>query len=168
MISEDYSNLFICVYMKPGRQATKFGDNDRAVAYLFPTFYIRRTILRYLTFIISYLFQYCSGLIPVLVSLQNYSSLFVVPSLPLYRRSLPFQWNEGTDESFLPAWKTMELSVQFHAQKGGAEIIPCLFTPSRLKKSTYKNRDKNHPVSFFHFVLSHINSSWSPKTNLMH
>ena len=47
------------------------------------------------------MFHYCSCLISVLVSLQNNSTLFVVRSLPLYGRSLPFQRNEITDEWFV-------------------------------------------------------------------
>ena len=53
------------------------------------------------------MFHYCSCLISVLVSLQNYSSLFVVWGLPetlvitLCGQVIPFQWNEGTNELFV-------------------------------------------------------------------
>ena len=53
------------------------------------------------------MFHYCSCLISVLVSLQNYFSLFVVLGLPemlvvtLCGQLIPFQWNEGTNEPFV-------------------------------------------------------------------
>ena len=91
------------------KQATKFGGNDRAVTPLFPYILSSNPLLPYFHYFF-FVFHYCFCLISVLVSLQNYSSLFVVTPvclyprhwlLPLCRRSLLFHWNEGTEESLI-------------------------------------------------------------------
>ena len=89
-------------------QATKFGGDDQAItpsfAYLLNK--AKDPSLPYFHYFFL-MFHYCSCLVSVLVSLQNYSSClpFVcypkLRSLPLYGQSLPFQWNEGTNESFV-------------------------------------------------------------------
>ena len=72
-----------CVRYPHAMQATKFGSNDRAVTILF--LYLLNKVnnpsLPYLHYFFLTFF-YCSCLISVLVSLQNYSSLFAVRSLP--------------------------------------------------------------------------------------
>ena len=76
-------------------QATKFGVNDQAVTPLFP-YHLNKendSLLPYFHYFFL-MFHDRSCLLSVLVSLQNYSSLFVI-------QSLPFQWNEGTDKSFV-------------------------------------------------------------------
>ena len=83
--------------------ARKFGGNDQAAVTLSITYLLNKVkdpLLPYFHYFFL-MFHYCSYLISVLLSLQNYSSLLVVRLLPLYGKSLTFQWNEGTDESFV-------------------------------------------------------------------
>ena len=92
-------------------QATKFGDNDRAVTLSFS--YLLNKVADLSLPYFHYFFRtfyYCSCLISVLVFMQNYSSLLPKTlvgrypkhwSLPLYGQSLPFQWNEITDDLFV-------------------------------------------------------------------
>ena len=47
------------------------------------------------------MFRYGSCIVLAIVSLQNCSCLVFVSLLPLCERSFHFQWNEGTDETFL-------------------------------------------------------------------
>ena len=88
-------------------QAAIFGDNDRAVTPSFPYLLnkVSNPSLPYFHYY-SLMFHYCSCLISVVVFLQNCFSLSFrcyckCWLLPLYVRSLPFQWNEGTNESFV-------------------------------------------------------------------
>ena len=64
-------------------QATKFGHIDWAVTPLFPEVLnkVNDPFIPYFHYFF-HIFHYCSCLISVLVSLQNYSSFFVVWLLP--------------------------------------------------------------------------------------
>ena len=71
-----------------------FEGNDRAVTPSFP--YLLSKVNDLLLTCFHYLlpmFQYSSWLISVLVFLQNYSSLLVVRSLPLYVGRYPYTDN---------------------------------------------------------------------------
>ena len=98
-----------CIEMQmlPG-QATKFGCNDRAVTPTFPYLlnqandpwlpYFHYFFLMFHYFFAQYQFQCPCQTTLICLSFGRYLKRW---SLPLYRRSKPVQWNEGTDESFV-------------------------------------------------------------------
>ena len=79
-------------FMLVSCHATKFGGNDRAVtpSFPYPLNKVNDPSLPHFHYVLL-MFHYCPCLISVLMSLQNYSSLFVVRSLPFTLVVIPIR-----------------------------------------------------------------------------